>query len=245
MLKIKSALSTMTILIFINAYGDIINPNIASYYLHTEVPQILTILQSARDGLLTQRRTIDITKQTIDALANKKEIFKDEADKAKQSLERVFDNNFKKSSAYQKVVYNMNRPFQFAYLKIINPHASYLERFAYTAAAAVGVAITGYAVYQGGKYVYSFMPEKSDKTFDVLNAAEQQKINTVITLASADELNANIATSHQFIKRHPKLAKKIIDACAGKDMTPLQAMKEVGPIVNDYFSEFYHEPINE
>ena len=164
MLKNNKIAVCVTLLALINLNCHAINT-----YLSTTVPTIMRQLQNNTDELIAQRRTIDVTKQALDKLTKENAISKAEADQAKNSLEAIFAKNIKQASSYQRAVYNMKRPFQFVYNKITDPNASYLERFAYTAAATVGVAITSYAVYQGGKYAYSALPnwqkkEGSEKT---------------------------------------------------------------------------------
>jgi len=120
-------------------------------------------LHNNTDDLLTQRRTVDITKQAINELTAQQEMNLAQAEQVKATLEAIFDKNFKEASSYERAMYTMKRPFQFVYNKITDPNASYLERFAYGAAVTVGVVATGYAAYRGGKYAYSALQYQQKK----------------------------------------------------------------------------------
>jgi hypothetical protein len=179
--------SVLTLLALIN-----INCLAVNIYLSDTVPQIANALQANKDDLLSQRRTIDITESALNELVNKKEITQKQSGRAKKVLESIFENNFKNASSYERAIYNMKRPFQFVYNKITDPNASYLERFAYGAAAAVGVAVTGYTLYQGGKYAYS-TPKWQIPSSSSLRIALMEKR---IQLPSTEELTKRLANAN-------------------------------------------------
>src|SRR5438445_638589 len=104
--------------LFIVIFTLFINSNVLAInnYLSKKLPPIMQQLQKNTDELIAQRRTIDITKQALDALANRLPnpgISKEKAAQKKLELETIFANNLKNASAYQRAMYNIKRSADF------------------------------------------------------------------------------------------------------------------------------------
>jgi hypothetical protein len=161
----------------------------ATNYLSTSFSEIKTRLQSNIEELIVQKRVINFTEHTLDVLANKGEITKNDAQKAKNELDTIFVENFKKASLQQRLSYQIQRPFQFVYQKLTDPNATNLERFAYAAAVGVGVGITMFGLYQAGKYAQSKY-QKPEKTKElkgtiigtIIQSEEQQFEQNIINI---------------------------------------------------------------
>jgi hypothetical protein len=157
--RVSSAVNAFLILTLVMSL-----PCSAADYLSMSFSEIKKRLQSNLEELIVQKRVINFTEQTLDVLANKGDITKTGAQKAKQELDTIFEENFKKASLQQRLSYQIQRPFQFVYQKLTDPNASNLERFAYAAATAVGVGITIFGLYQAGKYAQSAPSEQQKET---------------------------------------------------------------------------------
>ena len=225
-------------LIFINVDYCLANNN---YFIST-LPTIINGLKSNNDDLIAQQRVIYITKQALNELVNKKEITINQADQAKKTIEDIFKENFKRASNYQRAMYTMKRPFQFVYQKITNPQANYLERFAYGAAAAVGVGITVVGLYHTGKYAYSTLPTWQKETTNLLTkksgneqlitASTFDELGLTKKLPSTEELQNRLTT----ININPDIKRDISKALGDTTKTPLGVINTVKTILSEYAS---------
>jgi len=202
MLKPQNKLIALALLILISTPYCI-----ASNDYLSEIAFIMEQLRENTIDLISQRRTVDITKQGINELTAQQEINLAQAERVKATLEEIFDKNFKAASSYERAMYTMKRPLQFVYNKITDPNASYLERFAYGAAAAVGVAVTGYAMYQGGRYAYSALQDwqrgaaQTPETLQALQVIDHfEKLKKEINLnATSDQRKKELYAQHGLI----------------------------------------------
>ena len=212
--------SVLMLLILIN-----INCLAINNYLTKKLPPIIAQLENNNDELIVQRKVIEVIKQALDKIIARGGISEEKGKKIKQDLENIFEQNLAKSSLSQRAIYKMKHSFQFVYNKITDPNAGYLERFAYGAAATAGVAITGYTLYQGGKYTYSALQETTPNIPKPPNVVMQ-----IRKLPSTTEIEKRLIQNNI----NPKIARDISKKLGNATRSPMGVINAVELILEEH-----------